>query len=150
MGFFDKLFEAAETLNKPVIESEHEAFLTILSACASADGDIESNEWDTIYDMLYEKKMYNNTDVWELIDECKKNIKAYPSLADAVNECAPKISKNNANMVFAVCVDIVLIDGIISAGEKAIIGHLKDSLSITDDFAAKAVEVLLARNSGNS
>jgi|GEM_PF-4085168 hypothetical protein len=150
MGFFDKLFEAAETLAKPSITSEQEAFLTILAACGSADGDIESSEWDTIYDTLFEKKMFNSVDIWALIDECKKNIKAYPSLADAVNDCAPKITKENVNMVFATCTDLVLIDGVISSGEKAIIGHLKDALSVSDDLATKIVEVLLIRNYNNN
>jgi hypothetical protein len=52
-------------------------------------------------------------------------------------------------MVFTVCVDLVLIDGNVSANEQAIVEHLKTQLSIADDFAMKSIEVLPARNQGN-
>ena len=42
-----------------------------------ADGDIEGEEWDTIYDALFQKKMFHTVDVWPLIEECKTNVKAY-------------------------------------------------------------------------
>jgi len=45
MGFFDKLFSSAAVQpKKPVINNEQEAFLTILVAAGSADGDVEGEE----------------------------------------------------------------------------------------------------------
>ncbi len=150
MGFFDKILASANVaVAKPVINNENEAFLTTLVAAGSADGDIEGEEWDTIYDTLFQKKMFNGTDVWALIEECKTNIKGYASMADAVNECAPLIKAENRQMVFTVCVDLVLIDGTVSANEQAIVEHLKTQLGVADDFAMKTIEVLLVRNQGN-
>ncbi len=151
MGFFDKLFASSGTQpKKPVINNEQEAFLTILAAAGSADGDIEGEEWDTIYDTLFQKKVFAGTDIWALIDECKANIKAYESLATAVSECVPLISAENREMVFAVCADLVLIDGIITPAEQSIIEHLKTSLGVSDDLAMVIVQAMLVRNFGNN
>lgn len=150
MGFFSKLLSSAGVnVNKPIINNEEEAFLTIVIAAGSADGDIEGEEWDTIYDTLYQKKMFHNSDIRALIDECRTNIKGYESLATAVNECAPMIKAENKDMLFAVCVDLVLIDGYLTANEEAIIEHLKSALGVSDDLAMKTVEVMLVRNKGN-
>jgi hypothetical protein len=59
------------------------------------------------------------------------------------------IKEENKNMVFTVCVDMVLIDGYLTPAEQSIIEHLKDKLNISDDFVMKSIEVLLARNHGN-
>lgn len=148
MGFFDKIF-AAVAASKPEIDSEQEAFITIIVAAASADGILEVNEWDTIVDTLFQKRMFDGMDLKELVGECIDNLKHFESLAEAVNDCAPLIQSENRNMVFSVAVDIVLIDGSISPKEQEIIEHLKEKLDIPDDFAMKAVEVMLARNFGN-
>ncbi len=151
MGFFDKLFTAAAVQpKKPIINNEQEAFLTILAACGSADGDIEGEEWDTIYDTLFQKKLFNGVDIWSLIDECKANIKGYDSMATAVSECTPLISAANKEMVFAVCADLVLIDGIITPGEQAIIEHLKGLLGVSDELSMIIVQAMLVRNMGNN
>lgn len=151
MGFFDKILASANVaIAKPTINNEQEAFLTIVAASASADGDIEGEEWDTIYDTLFQKKMFHIVDTWALIEECKTNVKAYDSLAVAVTECASHIKAENKQMLFTVCTDLVLIDGKISSGEQAIIEHLKTTLGIADDFAMKTIEVMLVRNFGNA
>ncbi len=150
MGFFSKLLSTAGvSVSKPIINNEQEAFLTIVVAAGSADGDIEGEEWDTIYDTLYQKKMFHTVDIYALINECKTNIKAYESLATAVDECSPMIKAENRDMLFAVCTDLVLIDGYLTANEEAIIEHLKNSLGVSDDLAMKTVEVMLVRNKGN-
>jgi len=151
MGFFDKILASANVaVAKPVINNEQEAILTIVVASASADGDIEYGEWDTIYDTLIEKTVFSSVDIWALIEECKTNIKAYDSLATAVNESAPHIKADNKDMVFTICVDMVLIDGKITTGEQTIIEHLKTQLGVSDDFAMKTIEVMLVRNKGNA
>ena len=149
MGFFDKIF-AAVAASKPEIDNEQEAFVTIIVAAASADGILEVHEWDTIVDTLFQKRMFDGMDLKELVGECIDNLKRFESLAEAVNDCAPLIQSGNRNMVFSVAVDIVLIDGSISPQEQEIIEHLKEKLAISDDFAMKAVEVMLARNFGNA
>lgn len=149
MGFFDKIF-ATVTASKPEIDNEQEAFITIIVAAASADGVLEVSEWDTIVDTLFQKRMFDGMNLKALVGECIDNLRNFESLAEAVNECAPFIQSENRNMVFSVAVDIVLIDGSISPKEKEVIEHLKDQLAISDDFALKAVEVMLARNFGNA
>ena len=151
MGFFDKLFASSSAVAaKPVIDSEQEAFITIIGVAASSDGILEAEEWDTIVDALIQKKMFASMDLKALIKECLTNLKQFGSLAEAVNGCAPLIIPQNKNMGFSVAVDIVLIDGSISPQEQQIIEHLKEQLAIPDDFAMKAVEVMLARNYGNA
>ncbi|MDV6345246.1 MULTISPECIES: tellurite resistance TerB family protein [unclassified Nitrosomonas] len=149
MGFFDKIFASAAA-PKPIIDSEQEAFITIITAAASSDGVMEVEEWDTIVDTLCQKKMFTHVDLKALVHECINNLKNFESLAAAVNDCVPLIKSENKNMVFSVAVDIVLVDGSISPQEQQIIEHLKEKLAISDDFAMKVVEVMLARNYGNA
>jgi uncharacterized tellurite resistance protein B-like protein len=150
MGFFDKILGGSSAaVAKPTINNENEAFLTIIAASASADGDIEGEEWDTIYDTLFQKKMFGGADLSALLDETKSNIKAYPSLSEAVTECAAHIKADNKNMLFTICTDIILIDGSITPNEQSILEHLKNTLAVTDDFAMKTIEVMLVRNYGN-
>lgn len=85
-----------------------------------------------------------------LVHKSINNLKNFESLAQAVNDCAPLIKTENKNMVFLVAVDIVLVDGSISPQEQQIIEHLKEQLEISDEFATKAVEVMLARHYGNA
>jgi len=94
--------------------------------------------------------MFNSVDIWALIEECKTNIKAYESLAIAVSECAPLISAESKGMVFPVCADLVLIDGLITANEQAILEHLKDQLGVSDELAMVVVQAMLVRNMGNN
>lgn len=150
MGFFDKIVAASSAAtSKPTIDSEQEAFITIIAAAASSDGIMDAQEWDTIVDTLIQKKMFANSDLRALVRECINNLQNFESLAEAVDDCAPLIKPDNRNMVFSVAVDIVLIDGSISPKEQEIVEHLKDQLTIPDDFAMKTVEVMLARNYGN-
>ncbi len=151
MGFFDKIFSGLSTAApKPIIDSEQEAFITMITAAASSDGVLEAEEWDTIVDTLRQKRMFDNIDLRALVHECINNLKNFESLAEAVNDCAPLIKPENKNMVFSIAVDIVLVDSSISPQEQQIIEHLKEILAISDDFAMKAVEVMLARNYGNA
>jgi hypothetical protein len=53
-------------------------------------------------------------------------------------------------MVFAVCADLVLIDGIITPNEQAIVEHLKGQLSVSDELSMIIVQAMLVRNMGNN
>lgn len=154
MGFFDKIFSGSSVsvlTAKPTINDEKEAFLTIVVASACADSDIEGEEWDTIYDTLFQKELFRDVlDLNALLEESRNNVKMYTSLAEAVTACAKLIQPENRNMLFAVCVDLVLIDGKITTNEQAIIEHLKTELKVSDELATKIVEVMLVRNYGNA
>ena len=57
MGFFDKLFaNSSAVAAKPVIDSEQEAFITIIGAAAFSDGILEAEEWDTLWIRLSRRK----------------------------------------------------------------------------------------------
>ena len=72
MGFFDKILATANvSLGKPVINNEQEAFLTMLTASGSADGDIEGDEWDTIYDTLFISNNINKFFIAKVITNSK-------------------------------------------------------------------------------
>lgn len=117
---------------------------------ASADDILEVHEWDAIVDTLFQKRMFDGMDLNELVGECIDNLKHFENLAEAVNDCAPLIQSENENIVFQVAVDIVLIEIQSVQKNKKSLNISKKKLAISDDFAMKAVEVMLARNFGNA
>ncbi len=153
MKFIDAIFSDCllNTLSEePNVNDEKEAFLTIVVASACADKDIEGEEWDSIYDTLFQKKIFSEVDdLNELLKQSIHNVKTYTSLTQAISECAKFIKPENKNTLFAVCVEMVFIKGNITKKEQSLIEHLKNELNVYEELAKKIIEVMMVKNYGN-
>lgn len=142
MGFFDTLLK----VSKPELKSEKEAYAAIIYATMAIDGEISEEEVHDLIEMVSMDKMFKGTNINDLFKTIAANYKAAGSFDKMVEVAIPLITNEHKDKLFVTVVDIVLSDGIIAQKEKDLIEKLKSGLHISDDLAAKAVEVLLIKN----
>lgn len=149
MGLFSKSKQQSQSADgtyEPA--SEQEAWIGIMLACATVDGHISDAETEYIAKALTFKKHFAEYDTVELY---RKTIGGYQELGSngLLDVCAPKISDEWKNSVFANAVDLVVHDGNVEPNEEKIIEHLKKKLAMSDDFAQNTVNVLIEKHKGN-
>lgn len=142
MGFFDSLLK----VSTPEIKTEKEAYAAIIYASMAIDGEISEEEVHDLIEMVAHNKMFKGANINDIFKTIAANYKAAGSFEKMVEVAIPKITDSNKQKLFITVVDIVLSDGVVASKEKDLIEKLKTGLGISDDLAAKAVEVLLIKN----
>lgn len=142
MGFFDSLLK----VSTPEIKTEKEAYAAIIYASMAIDGEISEEEVHDLIEMVAHNKMFKGANINDIFKTIAANYKAAGSFEKMVEVAIPKITDANKQKLFITVVDIVLSDGVVASKEKDLIEKLKTGLGISDDLAAKAVEVLLIKN----
>lgn len=149
MGLFDKIFNSAPTSSggfNPL--NEKEAFIGILYACMNSNGGISDVETDRILQVLVFKKIFKDYDV---VGPYKRVAMACMKSGEknVINECAPLITNENKEMLFAIVMDLMLSDGLLEQEEKDTIEYLAVALSIPESRAATIIDVILVKNKDN-
>jgi len=142
MGFFDSLLK----VSTPEIKTEKEAYAAIIYSSMAIDGEISEEEVHDLIEMVAHNKMFKGANINEIFKTIASNYKAAGSFEKMVEVAIPKISEANKEKLFVTVIDIILSDGIIAQKEKKLIEKLKLGLHISDQLAAKAIEVLLVKN----
>lgn len=142
MGFFDNILK----VSTPEIKTEKEAFAAIIYASMAIDGEISEEEVHDLIEMVSHSKMFAGTNIKELFRTIAANYKAAGSFEKMVDVAIPKITDQYKDKLFVTVIDVVLSDGVVAQKEKELIEKLKVGLSIPDDLAKKAVEVLVIKN----
>jgi len=142
MGFFDSILK----VSKPEINTEKEAYAAIIYSSMAIDGEISEEEVHDLIEMVAHNKMFKGSNINDIFKTIAANYKAAGSFEKMVELSIPLISEKNRDKLFVTVIDIVLSDGIVAQKEKELIEKLKVGLGMTDDFARKAVEVLLVKN----
>jgi uncharacterized tellurite resistance protein B-like protein len=142
MGFFDSILK----VSKPEIKSEKEAYAAIIYSSMAIDGEISEEEVHDLIEMVAHNKMFKGSNINDIFKTIAANYKAAGSFDKMVELSIPLISEKNRDKLFVTVIDIVLSDGVVAQKEKELIEKLKVGLGMTDDFARKAVEVLLVKN----
>lgn len=142
MGFFDSLLK----VSTPEIKTEKEAYAAIIYSTMAIDGEISEEEVHDLIEMVSHNKMFKGTNINELFKTIASNYKAAGSFEKMVEVAIPMITEVNKAKLFVTVIDIVLSDGVVAQKEKELIEKLKVGLGISDDLAAKAIEVLLIKN----
>jgi uncharacterized tellurite resistance protein B-like protein len=149
MGLFEKFFKKPEIISftyKPL--SDYEAWIGILYACITADGDVENSEIHSLSRMLLLKNKFSGIDIVPLyknVAEAKQKI-GNIGLIDA---CSLIIKEEDKPTLFSMAVDIVLADGVLEEEEMKVVEYIAASLAIDTNLVEKIVEVMLIRNNGN-
>lgn len=148
MGLFSKLFSNVPTQSVVKFNSEKEAFFAILFACISVDGDIDDEEIADFISSVNSNQYLRSLDLIETYKDSyakkeKHGMEAFVSTALSM------ISNERKKSLFVSAVDLVLSDGVVDKEEEALLEDIQKGLSISDDFAQKTVEVMLAKNSLN-
>jgi uncharacterized tellurite resistance protein B-like protein len=146
MGLFDQIPNTSSNLYAP--KSEQEAWITIMYACMAADGIVSDAERDQLSRTVIYKTIFNGHNTVEyyktaLLEHTKLGSK------QLINQSVSKIPLENRATLFAITLEILLFDGILTDADKAVIEHLAISLNLDHDLASRIIEVILIRNKDN-
>lgn len=146
MGLFSKLFSSVPSQATVKFASEKEAFFAILYACISVDGDVDDEEIQDFIAAVNANQFLRDLD---LIDTYRSLAlrKEKHGLEAFVGAALPLINDSRKKSLFITAVDLVLSDGIVDKKEEVLLEDIQKGLSISDDFAQKVIEVMLAKNS---
>lgn len=149
MSLFDKFVRKPETTDntyKPL--SVFEAWIGILYACMSSDGEVSDVEIDALSRMIVHKQKFSGLDIgppYNAVVEAKLKIGGI-GLVEACSEC---VLESDKPTLFAMAIEIVLADGILNKDEEKVIGLIANRMQIDSELIDKIVEVMLIRNKGN-
>lgn len=148
MGLFDKFFNSqpSKVIFKP--ETEQEAWTAILYACMAIDGDVSDPEIDSLSQMLIRKSFIDSED---LVSDYKLAMAAHKNMGSKllIDSSISMVSNDRKPTLFALSLELLLSDGILSDEEKGIIEYLSTALGINEEIASKIIEVILIKNKEN-
>ncbi|WP_033956992.1 TerB family tellurite resistance protein [Psychroserpens jangbogonensis] len=149
MGLFDKFVKTPEIkdlIYKPL--SDFEAWIGILYACMSSDGEVSDVEIDSLSRMIVLKQKFSGIDISPLynsVSEAKLKIGGI----GLVEACSEFVNENDKDTLFSMAVEIVLADGILNKDEEKVIELIADRMKIDMELVEKIIQVMLIRNRGN-
>lgn len=149
MGLFDKFFktEPASFQFKP--KNEQEAWVCILYACGTIDGELSDVEVETLSKLFVYKTFFNGHDTISYYKNVMKTKESIDSKT-IIDKSADLVSEENKNTVFTLCCEVLLSDGKLDDDEKLILEHVASALKIIEETAIKIIEVMLYRNKWNT
>jgi uncharacterized tellurite resistance protein B-like protein len=119
-------------------------------ATIAADGHIADSEIDGFNSAVARLKIYqqmNGQDFRRMIDKLFGLLnRSNPQ--ELLKMSAQTVPAELRDTTFAICLDLVLADGHLDREEELVIEALQASLGISDDFATKALQVLMVKNRG--
>jgi uncharacterized membrane protein YebE (DUF533 family) len=130
----------------PAVQSEQEAYLTMLVLCSRADGYIGEHEMEEIENMLALKHLFGDVeDVKSLINSAFDHVKERGSDREAlVAQCAALVTDKEG--LFANCVELTMSDGFVGESEKGFIEMLHRKLGLSTSRADEILQVLMLKN----
>lgn len=145
MGLFSKLFSNVPTQAVVKFNNEKEAFFAVLYACISADGDVDDEEIEDFIASVNSNQFLRSLDLLDTYRESAIKKQKY-GIEAFVGAALPMIAPERKKSLFISAVDLILSDGVVDKSEEALLEDIQKGLGIDNDFAQKAVEVMLAKN----
>lgn len=130
--------------------SAPEAFVSLLIASARADGSVSPHEANQIEHVVAGMKLFRGTTF-----ETRRAI--FTSAAERIEKqgapavvpaAVATIPKELAATTFAIAVDLMLSDGLLTANEQRFANELRGLLNVDPQMAARIVDVLTVKNAG--
>ncbi|MDZ4759555.1 MAG: TerB family tellurite resistance protein [Alphaproteobacteria bacterium] len=122
-----------------------EAFLGILYFAASADGNFDAKEVETIKSVVTRSRAMTALSPQDLAKADASVNERMKSRPNALQEACETLSPDMCLPVFAHCVDIILSDGQLLKPEADFLQALAKMLDIDPDNARRVMEVLLLK-----
>ena len=146
MGLFDKVFGTQTKVQD--MFSPAEAYAAITLAAIAADGYLADEEVEGFITSLNRMplfKSYSGDVMRRMIDKLFSILKrnGVNALFDAAKQSLPH---EMAPSAFAVAVDLILADGVVTEEEQEFLNNLYQALDINDEVAVKIVEVMMIKN----
>ncbi|HTI90744.1 MAG TPA: tellurite resistance TerB family protein [Puia sp.] len=151
MGLFDKIYSSnSEASQKEGYTplSDYEAWVAILYACISVDGQVSEVEIDAMSRLLIFKNKFANIEIVPFFKNAMlANNKFGPQ--HIIDKSAPLIKEGDKSTVLALAAELVLSDGILTDKEKELLEYITLKLNIDELLASKIIEVTLIKNKDN-
>lgn len=148
MGLFDKIFKSSGTGLTYTPKSEGEAFVAIVYACMSVDGEVSSAEIDVALRAMVFKNFINDKSIVETVKKIQGIQKQIGSQA-IIDSSVSMVSENRKPTLFTMVMEVVLSDGILDQKEQQIAEYLAGALVLDEKLTEKIIEVMLIRNKDN-
>ena len=147
MGLFDRIFNSnAGIIYKP--NNDKEAWVAILYACMSVDGEVSNIEIDNMVKSLVFKQKFQNV---QIIDYYKPAMVAQNKIGSKaiIDSSISLILNEDKPTLFCLVMELLLADGHLGDKEKEIAEYLTSLLELDISVATSIVEVMLIKNKGN-
>ncbi len=151
MGLFDKIFNSNNSAfqndgYKPL--SDYEAWVAILYATISVDGEVSEVEIDALARLLVFKNKFANIDIAPFYKNAMEAKNQFGT-QHIIDKCSLLIKEEDKATVLALAAELVLSDGIITDKEKELIEYVTRQLNVNESLAERIVEVILIKNKDN-
>lgn len=125
-----------------------EAVTAILVAAVAADGTLVEQEAERLNALLPSMRLFRQTSAAHLqrLTETALDIIGSTGPDALLPACAEVIPESLRAPLFALAVELVIVDGDVSATETRFVDSLKSALAIDDEIAANIIEVLLIKS----
>jgi uncharacterized tellurite resistance protein B-like protein len=125
-----------------------EAVTSILVAAVAADGTLVEQEAERLNALLPSMRLFRQTSAAHLqrLTETALDIIGSTGPAVLLPACAEVIPESLRAPLFALAVELVIVDGEVSQTETQFVDSLKSALGIDDEIAANIIEVLLIKS----
>ena len=125
-----------------------EAVTAILVAAVAADGTLVEQEAERLNALLPSMRVFRQTSEAHLqrLTETALDIIGSTGPDALLPACAEVIPESLRAPLFALAVELVIVDGEVSQTETRFVDLLKSALGIDDEIAANIIEVLLIKS----
>ena len=125
-----------------------EAVTAILVAAVAADGTLVEQEAERLNALLPSMRLFRQTSAAHLqrLTETALDIIGSTGPDALLPACAEVIPESLRAPLFALAVELVIVDGEVSQTETQFVDSLKSALAIDDEIAANIIEVLLIKS----
>lgn len=148
MGLFDKISSSRKQSQAALGPAE--AFAAIALIAVAADGYIADAEVQAISTTLWRMQLFRSypSDVMRKMIDRLLNILQRQGADTLLSAAVGSLPHDLEETAFAVTADIVLSDGEVTEEEEEFLNQLYCTLGISEEVAAKIVDVMLIKNRG--
>jgi len=129
-------------------QNEQEAWIAIMHACNAVDGDVADEELEELTQTLVNKALFEGHDI---LAYSKAAFLAQAQLGSKhlIDNSVDKVSPGNKATLFALTVQLVMADCVVTDKEEELITYLYSALDLDTNLAERIIEVILILNKGN-
>jgi uncharacterized tellurite resistance protein B-like protein len=148
MGLFDKILGGQSSENTAL--TGQEAFAGVLLITVAADGNISSEEVESIIAISNRMQLLRN----QTADQFNSMVRKLQGLLqkhDAswlLAKAAEGMPAELRETAFAVSADLIFADGSVEDDEKVVLEAIQNAMGVGDELAIKIIEVLQIKNRG--
>lgn len=146
MGLFDRSYKPAPITYSPA--NEQEAWIAIMHACIAVDEDVADEELEELSDTLADIPLFEGHNIREYY---RSVLFAHAQIGSKhmIDMSVDTISPDNKAAVFAICIELLLADGVLAAKEEELVRYLYSALDLEEQEAKVIINRVLDQHKDN-